>query len=546
MVRIAPNLRRKIYLILVFVSLTLLFYSSWQVRPVIVEPYDPVGLVSHLALGYWIGLALLVIVSAFAFLDRELKKDAIFISILLALGLFLMVITLFVYENAVDPEIYYPFGEVRNLLAADHLDIANPPALICYWSWPTLHFISASILEITGLELTEVGHGLVKYGPLFFMLCFVFITYSIGKRFGLTPNHCFLLSCLSLSSWLFIFEYTSRALGIILFLLLFMLLLTPKRTAAHTLAVILIFSALVLTHGLTALAVIPGLLLLFIYRKEPRFVALFIAIFGAWYMYQVPLAIEGGVNVWLKPMQDIFHYAETETYYLPASPARAVSRYSVLSYVALYGVLTIGSIILLLWRRITGERRKQVISLFCWSIPIGLLIFGGYEQIMIRGYVFLIVPAVCITVLSFSRWRLLMVALMVLCVAAYLPANYAGQVSGEQILTTEVKGTEFFALKVRPNRVYYYGYSPAMIIYYDPALIKLPMQTLAGATPGEIDFSVMDDLRYIVMSKQGTNFKLYAWGKDPTAAWPQNKVGKRADLIYNNGYFQIYLNNLAE
>ena len=75
MVRIAPNLRRKIYLILVFVSLTLLFYSSWQVRPVIVEPYDPVGLVSHLALGYWIGLALLVIVSAFAFLDRELRHE---------------------------------------------------------------------------------------------------------------------------------------------------------------------------------------------------------------------------------------------------------------------------------------------------------------------------------------------------------------------------------------------------------------------------------------------------------------------------------------
>ena len=85
-----------------------------------------------------------------------------------------------------------------------------------------------------------------------------------------------------------------------------------------------------------------------------------------------------------------------------------------------------------------------------------------------------------------------------------------------------------------------------MIIYYDPALIKLPMRTLTGATPGEIDFSIMDDLRYIVISKQGTDFKLYAWGEDPTAAWPQTEVGRRADLIYNNCYFQIYLNNLGE
>lgn len=77
--------RQKIYLILVFVSLILLFYSVWQVSPVIVEAKAPLWLASYLSLGYWTGLALLVATSIFAFLDHELKKDAIYIIILMAL-----------------------------------------------------------------------------------------------------------------------------------------------------------------------------------------------------------------------------------------------------------------------------------------------------------------------------------------------------------------------------------------------------------------------------------------------------------------------------
>ncbi len=46
--RLAPDLRQKIYLILVFTSLIFLFYSAWQVRPVIVEVEAPLGLASYL------------------------------------------------------------------------------------------------------------------------------------------------------------------------------------------------------------------------------------------------------------------------------------------------------------------------------------------------------------------------------------------------------------------------------------------------------------------------------------------------------------------
>ncbi|HEY40745.1 MAG TPA: hypothetical protein G4O18_02675 [Dehalococcoidia bacterium] len=549
MVRIAPGMRQKLYLILVFISLVLFFYSSWQVRPVVVEPADSIGLVSHLTPVYWIGLALTVAVSISAFLDHELKRDAVFIFILLVLGLFLIGLPVFVYENATEPEAYYPFGEVRNLLATNHLDISETPSLSTYHVWPTMHLFSASILTVTGLDLPEFGQGFIRYVPVFFMLLIVLITYSIGKQYKLTPNRCFALSFLSLASWLFIYEYTPRALGMVLFLLLFMLLMSGSRSLATIVMAVLTYGVLVMTHGLSALVVIPALVIFTLYMRESRLVVLvflFIVIFCAWYVFLIPSAVEIGLNTLLQPMRDIFHYAETETYFLPSSAARAVSRYTQLGFVALYALLMLGSVLWLLMRRKTFEYHKQVIALLCWSIPIGLLILGGYEQVMIRGYVFLIVPAVCIAVLALVQWRWVIVSAMIICVALNLPANYAGQVSGEQILTTEVRGARFFALEVQPPDTYYYGYSLTMILYNNPALISIPVRTLTGATPGEINFSEMDELHYILMSKQGTDFKLFAWGEDPTAGWPQSDIGRESSLIYDNGQFQIYVNNAVQ
>ena len=104
--RIPPNSRQKLYLILVFASLNLLFLGIWQTGPVIVQPDAPLGLASYLPALYWIGLALIVLVSVLAFLDREVERDAVFITILIALGLFLYGIRVFLYECAQDTDSY--------------------------------------------------------------------------------------------------------------------------------------------------------------------------------------------------------------------------------------------------------------------------------------------------------------------------------------------------------------------------------------------------------------------------------------------------------
>lgn len=542
--------RQKIYIILALVSLILLFYGIWQIKPVIVEVDSPLGLASHLTPCYWVGLALLVLNSILAFLDRELKKDAIFILILIVLGLFLFGITVFAQENARNSDVYYPAVLVNNLLVEHHIDINNPN-IAFYYSFPALHFISASILTTTGIDIGFV----IKYMPLFWIFCFIFITYGIGKRLELAPNHCFLLSFLAVSSWLFQCHYGNNAFGMLLYLLLFMLLLNPRRTVAESGATILIFGGLVITHGLNSLAVLPALLLLSLYRKETRFIALFIVIFGAWYMYQATAVMETGIQGWLaSPMLHIFEQAQMETYGLPSAVARAATRYSQLGYVALYAILVAGSFILLLRRRIAGQQRKLVISCFSWAIGAGLLIFSGYGAALFRTYLFLIIPAVGITVLSFSSRKVttaLMVAVMSLTVALSLPANHAGEASWAQVLTTELRGTEFFAVKVKPQPgdefFYTYCNGRRLILYYDSNLIhvrqRFPGELLQWP---EIDLTLLDESHYVIISRQGTDAAVYAWGEDPYAVWPQTEAGNRADLLYNNGLFQIYENHLAE
>lgn len=536
--------RQKVYLTLTFVSLILLFYSVWQIKPVIVEPEDPLGLASHFTPCYWIGLAILVGTSILAFLDRELKKDAIFIVILIAVGLFLFLTPSLVYENARNPDIYRN-TQVYELLASHHIDFEKP--LNSYYLWPALHLISASLLTVSG-----VGIGFMRYMPVFCMLLLIFVSHATGKRLGLAPNRCFLLSFLVLSSWLFMSDYTSYTLGMLLYLVLFMLLIAPRRTVAESVAVIFVFAALVITHGLTSLAVIPGLLLLSIYRKEPRFIALFAVVFGAWFMYQAATAMELGIKQWLaQPLFNIFEISQVERYQVPAAVGRAITRYSQLGYLALYGALVTGGAILLLKRRLTGQVRKQVICLFCWSIGVALLIFSGYGQASYRTYLFILIAAVCITVLSFSSRKLtqaLIIAVMCLCITFCLPANYGGDAAFGQVLTSELKGAQFMALKVKPEHPFYCGYNPCLFYYYDTNLMVVSVSSpeYLARWPGEVDLSVLDKLPYVIISKQGTAYLLFSWGEDPYATWPQTEAGRKANLIYNNGYYQIYQDRLAE
>lgn len=519
---------------------------------VVISVEDILGLVNHLTTAYWIGLSLITLTSIVAFLDRDTKKkDAIFIVILFALGLFLVVLPAFIYEYPTENANYYPFSEIARWLPTHHLAINNPPNLTSYYSWPGFHFLSASIVTIWGASFSFIEFA--KYVPIFFLFFFILITYSIGKRLDLEPKQCFLLSFLALSSWLMITaDYAPRTLGILLFLLLFMLLLVPKRTVADSILVILIFTTIVLTHSLTALAALLATIFLSFYRKDYRFISLFAVIFGFWYIYEASTALQTGILQALTyPLRQVFLVGKMEYGSGATSTARIISLYSLYGYGALYVALLVGSVVLLLRRRIMGERHKQIMSALAWSIGVAsVTVLMGFTDAFQRTYVFAFVPAVCIFVLSFPYMRriktVLIIILMLVFVTLYLPAEYGDAVAWGQVLVTNAKGAEFFALRVKPTESYFCMNSLAS--YYDPNLINIPIYDsgIYNAVPTNIDISALDKLRYVIINKKGTNHAIFQWGKDPYAAWPQTENGQKADLIYNNSEYQIYLNYLVE
>ena len=540
--------RRKIYLIFAFISLILLIISIRQIYPVMIEVNDPLGLASHLTASYWIGLALMILVSITAFLDRDLNHDVIFLILLISLGLFLFGIGVFAYENARIPDVYYPISEVNLVLTNHHIDIASPESLFTnlYYSWPVVHFISASLLSITGIGLT-----FVKYVPLFYILMIILITYSIGQRLEMKPNRCFLLSFLVLSSWQIMYHYAPNALGAMLYLVIMIFLIFWKSTKANISIIILLLGTLAMTHGLSLLATAAGLVILAIYKRKTIFIvitALFILGFAGWMMYAARQAVGISLTALLDfPLFHLRQATEMARYTLPSATARAVARYAQLSYVAIWGIPVIISVVLLLRRRITGKLRQQVLPFIFFAIGPALLVFLNYGQMLYRVYVFCLIPVVCIIVLSLAGRRLARVLMIVLiCVLPFinLLATYAVDVSWPQVLTTELRGGRFFALEVEPKPTDKYfcpNYNP--VFYYNSkwqeAHISIPPDINE-----KIDISFLDKQNYVILSRQASNTMNFERGEDLYSTWPQTEAGEKTDLIYDNGSYQIYRNRL--
>jgi len=535
--------RKKIYLILAFTSLILFFLAVWQVRPVIVEPSAPLGLASYLPVTYWIGFALIMITGVLAVLDKELKKDIVFFIILLAVGLFIFGIRVFLYECAQDTDSYYPISIVYQLIRGHHLDIMNSPTLVSYYYWPALHFISASLLMITKVDLLEI----MKYTPIFWIPSFILITYGIGKQLKLSMDRCFLLSILALSAWWLSFSgfYYPRLIAVMFFLIILMISLTPKTTISQSIVVIILSIALIISHGEIAIATMLGLILLSLYRHEYGLALIFIVILGAWYIFEASASLDYGIKYLLNFFRDAVSMTETQRYDTPfTSTGRLVARYSQLLNMVLIGIFTIYSLLLLLWHKIEQQNAGKVKALFAWGIGVALFVVFGMTQAITRTYITCIVPAVAIIIVSFPIKKLL-VTLMCVFICLSLFVNYASLAGFGQVSTASLSGAKFFALQMKPNN-YFSLFDSKESLYFDPDLMIItasnPPNT-GAVSLHTADISNLDKYHYVVVSQDYSNALISAWGQDPYSIWSQIGVGKLSNFLYNNGLFQIYQNN---
>lgn len=551
----------KIYIFFAVISVIFLFYSIWEIKPVVINVDDFLGLLSHLTLAYWIGYVLVVLFSIRLYLDQKIKHDSIYLIYLIVIGLFLFGVPIFAEDNARFPWSYYPAGEVKTVLETKYVNFSSNSPLMTYHSWPAMHLISASILYITDIKI----ENLLKYMPLFWAISIILITFSIGKRLRLLSSQSFMASFLILVSfWTGLYYYGPPSLSYLLYLLLFMFIVVSSKfnpnNAAHkhesidfikdkiinTILISVTFIALVITHVLTPIAVISSFIFSspFIQafrKKRTKFIILFLILFIAWYIYLVPVMFETGIKEFIRQATqlDILSFAKTEKYSPGTFLTRWIVHYSRLFFLGIYAMaMTVAYVFYK-----TGRTKRENIDMtkICFFWLVGLLaLFAfsyGRNEIDDRIFLYSLVPMVYIITFTFDRKILAIMA--ILLIIFHMPAHY-GTESFDSIRTTELSGAKFFATKaVFDNRETYFSMWDTFVDYYDPGKIKVLWNTLP--VTDKPDPSVIGNSTYILNSNGSNYFLTYSFGFDPLEEWMRLNQGKLS-LFYDNGYYQIYKN----
>ena len=551
-----PN--SKIYIFIALISIVFLFYSIWEIKPVLIDIGDFLGLLSHLTLAYWTGYVLMLVFSIRLFLDKQIKHDSIYLLFLIVIGLFLFGVPIFAEENPRFPWSYYPAGEVQTVLDTNHVDITSNYPLMTYRSWPSMHLISASILYLMDIKIAD----LLKYMPLFWVFSVILITFSIGKRLGLSSNQSFAASFLFLASfWTGLYYYGPPSLAYLLYLLLFLFIVTFNRinpnsslTEHHkdkksgriekTILICLTFASLVITHILTPIAVISSFIfsssqIKALNKQRVKFIILFFLIFIFWHIYLAPGMFKTGVVEFMRIATelDFLGFSKTEKYSPGAFLTRWIVHYSRLSYLVVYAMAMIAAAFLYLTRRIKENYMESTKICFFWLVGI-LILFAlryGRNEIDDRIFLFSLVPMVFI--ISFAFDRKIIAVLAILLILFHMPAHY-GTESFDSIRTTELSGTKFFATNaVFDNRETYFSMWDTFIDYYNPEIIKVLYWTMPVAD--KPDSSMIGNATYIINSNGSHNFIYYSFGLDPLEEWIQVN-NHTLNGLYDNGYYQIY------
>lgn len=541
----------KFYMIVANISMVLLFYSFWQIKPVIVGIDDFLGLTSHLTIYYWIGLILIIICSILIYLHGPDKKDYIYILLLIYFSLFLFGIPIFTEDNAWNPFSYYPAGEVKNVISTGHIDTMSRWPLMSYRSWPGIHMISAFVLTIANIQF----ENLIKYMPIFWLLCMIFIIFCVGKRFNVPSEDSFAAVFIFLASfWLPQYYYSGQSLAIIAFSSLFLLTI-PKGNASRIPSVLL-YSFLTITHFLTSVIyLIHSYIQLKLKNYDKELVILFSIIFIGWLIYLTPRMFEYGIRSFIDQVTttDFFYWKSTQKF-VPVTSIRTTIANFRLSYLLIYGVFIFLVCIFYFTDKIEKDAKNKIKIIFPWLIGMVPFIFVRYgDEVFERVYMLSLIPAIYMILIGISNKKIVLI-LMILVVILHIPSHYGDDINW-QSSTIELKGSEFFALKypsdmvlargIRMNDAYYGGVN-SYIRYSNPVMIQIPSRGFDWSKmPKNIDMSVMSVLRntsYIMDNKRTKDFLTYYYGIDPIQDWIRLNE-KNLILLYDNGYFKTYHKN---
>lgn len=519
---------------------------------VIVDITDFLGLLSHISVTFWLGLVLITFWSIILYLDDELDCDFIFILIAFILGLYLFGLGVLVEENARAWSSYYPTAEVNNILIFHHIDTLSTYPVLSYRYWPAFHLLSAYILNITNLKLIY----LIKYMPLFWLTCYILISFAIGKRFGFSSNNSFLLVLIANSSFIQCFYYYSPNLlsGLGYILLFWVFLYSQKRyNIEQSILLILVFFSVIITHLLTTIVLISSFVStrsIAILHNKRYFISmtLIFVFFLSWYMYLAPIMFEYGIMELINQTVDLdfFNYFQSTKYSSTTNIllTRRLSRYFVLSYPTIFLGCMIASTIYYFLGKVEGNDKEKFKFCLYWIIGILMLLplRYGYEMDE-RIYTYSLIPMICILIISFKFNKNFLSAICIICIIMHIPASYAGE-SSLQTFSSDLNGGKFFANYAQISSPFFVHVGgDRYIIFHDPANVTNILHHRKDFVRWNPTTSALEEALYVIDSKHTNNILIYFFSSNFVREWLQEK---QLDIIYTNGDYKIHYNRIQE
>lgn len=543
--RIDINLREKIYLILSLTGLILFFYSIWQIKPINADVEDFLGMTSHLTPIYWIGLLLMTICSIYIYFDKELNNNLIYTITLIIFGLFILAIPIFAEQNAYMPYSYYPAGEVKTLLKNGYIDMIKDYPLIAYRQWPDIHFITAGIIYISGAEFTDI----IKYMPLFWIVTFIFVSFSIGRALNFSKNKAFLLSLLGIFSfWIPQYYYSPQSFAFLAYLFIFWIFLRLRiiemNKPEYILLLTMFFILVVTTHMLTSIIILLNMIALWLYYRYKRddiyftkIVYLYGIILSAWYLYLAPYAFRFGIREFIKQAThlDLFYF-QSSMKFASTSPIKdSVNEFRYI-YLIIYLICFITVFVYYNIYHNKYSVNNQFNSNYYWLIGILPIVAIRYGvEIYERVFMFSIIPLMAIMIIILKNEKILL-ALFILLLIPHIPAHYGSQ-SFELTRTTDLKGSEFFATNIVPNSQYFYFFWN-YVAYYNNDLTLIRSASFSPWSYPNV--SILDKSRYIVKSRSINYMMRYYVNYDPMDDLYDNII-TYSMMIYDNGGYKIHI-----
>jgi hypothetical protein len=547
MIGISSPKDSKIGYVLIAIICAMLFYTIVSTRIFFVEVSD-IGLINLLPVSFWVGLVCL----AFLWYFGKTRKHFAVAALLLTCC-YLFIIPALVRIPTWISQSYYPFGEVRLINLAGHLEFRSDAIFKSYLYWPGFLYIGSAIKLVTGISDTI----LLKFFPPLIMAFYGFVTFLILRRKLGTIYSLFAATWFLAAFFLRQQYFGPPSIGYVFFLLVFLILsqifFEKNKASRETLIVLLLlFTVTTFTHVLTSLIIIGMVVAIYVanrmshesYREVGSLVIFLSVIFISYNLLVTPEFFDWAVLVF----SDVFAgerqlglYKEPER--IIGSMADQVNYYSSLALIVINLAIALIAIIYELKKgsKPKGEFRRRFF-IFCVILLIELAVFAlgaeyGPHESYQRAFMFALVPLAYLCVTFLSKKPKLLIVFIVLLSLLNIPAQY-GSDSYTLATDSELAGAKFFVMHTPDNIIVVHKQTMYMRYYAPEKQIKfliisdLPPTSIPNAT---VVYSVVNEADYVVLSNQQNNYYLYFLGVNPLRQVDYDEM----DRIYDNGDFIV-------